>query len=193
MTKTKLYDKDEMLQKAMTLFWKQGFHATSMQELVNYLGINRSSIYDSFGSKKNLFDDALEFYCNSAREATLELLNNEPKVKNGIMKLLESSIFCVIDDIDKKGCFVVNTASELIPGDRELLLALIKNKEIFETIFYEYLLKGKENGEITSDVDLKIISHLVYTMLCGINIVAKIQDDRKCLVEQITLVMNLLD
>jgi TetR/AcrR family transcriptional repressor of nem operon len=193
MPKTKLYDKDEMLQKAMTLFWKQGFHATSMQELVNYLGINRSSIYDSFGSKKNLFDDALELYYNSAREATLELLNNEPKVKNGVMKLLESSIFCVIDDIDKKGCFVVNTASELIPGDRELLLALIKNKEIFETIFYEYLLKGKENGEITSDVDLKIISHLVYTMLCGINIVAKIQDDRKCLVEQITLVMSLLD
>jgi len=193
MPRIKSYDKDEILQKAINIFWKQGFHATSMQELVSHLGISRSSIYDSFGNKKNLFDEALELYCSNARKATLALLNNEVQVKSGLMRLLESSIFCVMDDIDKKGCFVVNTAAELIPGDSEILHALGKNKEIFETIFYDYLVKGKENGEITKDVDLKVISHLIYTLLCGINVVAKIKSDRKHLIEQITLVMALLD
>jgi TetR/AcrR family transcriptional repressor of nem operon len=193
MSRIKSYDKDEILQKAINIFWKQGFHATSMQDLVNHLGINRSSIYDSFVSKKNLFDEALELYCHTARKTTLKLLNDEPQVKAGIIRLLESSIFCVVDDEDKKGCFVVNTATEFIPGDAEILKAFGKNKELLETIFYDYLLKGKESGEITNDVDLKIVSHLIYTILCGINVVAKISSERDHLVEQISLVMGLLD
>ena len=54
MPRVKQFNEDEVLNKAMELFWKKGYNATSMQDIVDYLGINRASLYSTFGGKKNL-------------------------------------------------------------------------------------------------------------------------------------------
>ncbi|MEL6975424.1 MAG: helix-turn-helix domain-containing protein, partial [Bacteroidota bacterium] len=66
MPRTKQFDEKEVLKKAMELFWEKGFHATSIQDLVSHLGINRASLYDTFGGKDELFNTAFESYRHQA-------------------------------------------------------------------------------------------------------------------------------
>jgi len=89
----------------MNLFWKQGFHATSMQDIVQNVGLSRSSLYESFGSKQGLFDQALGNYCRTNREGVKALLSNEKSVKTGIRNLLESSIHCTISEIQPQSLY----------------------------------------------------------------------------------------
>ena len=62
MARSKEFDEKQALRKAMELFWQQGYEKTSMQELVDYMGIHRRSIYDTFGDKRTLFLSALSYY-----------------------------------------------------------------------------------------------------------------------------------
>ena len=62
MPRTKQFDEKEVLKNAMELFWEKGFHATSIQDLVSHLGINRASLYDTYGGKDELFNTAFETY-----------------------------------------------------------------------------------------------------------------------------------
>lgn len=193
MSRIKVYDDDEVLQQAMELFWKQGFHATSMQDLVNHLGLNRSSIYDGFGNKRKLFDQAFKRYCDTNRKQTSELLNNQTDTIEGIKTLFELNISCAINDCDNKGCFVVNTTTELIPTDDEIAKVLSKNKASYEKMFYNFLLAGQKKGDVSQDIDLKSVAGLIYTLLCGINVFAKIDRNRKKLLAQVDTVITILN
>ena len=193
MARTKSFNKDDVLERAMNLFWKQGFHATSMQDIVQNVGLSRSSLYESFGSKQGLFDQALGNYCRTNREGVKALLSNEKSVKTGIRNLLESSIHCTISDADKKGCFVVNSTTELVPGDDEMLKALSKNRASFEKVFFEFLQKGQATGEIPPNKDIKTLSGLIYTVFSGLNVIAKLEKSPKKLMAQIDQIVGLLD
>ena len=69
MPRPKSFDVDEVLDRAVDLFWVNGFAATSMADLVNHLGINRGSLYSTFGSKQELYERALERYLTRLTEA----------------------------------------------------------------------------------------------------------------------------
>lgn len=193
MARQKSFNKDEVLERAMNLFWKQGFHATSMQDIVQYVGLSRSSLYESFASKKGLFDQSLDNYCRINRDGVKALLSSEANVKDGLRMLLESSISCTIDDDDRKGCFVVNSTTELIPGDEELVKALAKNRAVFEKLFHDFLLQAQKKGQLAADKDVKALSGLIYTLFSGLNVMAKLDKSPKKLMAQVDLVLSLLD
>ncbi|MEE9437671.1 MAG: hypothetical protein V3V14_01645 [Saprospiraceae bacterium] len=98
-----------------------------------------------------------------------------------------------ISDKDKKGCFVVNTTTELIPGEIEMLNILQENKKLFEGIFYNFLLKGQQNGEISKSKNIKTISRLFYTFYSGLKVVAKVQSEPKELLNSVDEILMLLD
>ena len=141
MPKVKQFDEKKVLEEAMNLFWKKGYHATSIQDLVSNLGINRSSIYDTYGGKKELFDQSFELYRTEGMAGLAAFFKKQTSVKGGLQKLFESSIKESLSDSDKKGCFVVNTTTELIPGDEAIQTILEKNKAAYEKMFYK--LHGK--------------------------------------------------
>lgn len=97
-----------------------------------------------------------------------------------------------IPDKDKKGCFVVNTTTELIHGEKELLEIVQENKKIFERLFYNFLLKGQQSGEIAKSKNIKTISHLFYTLYSGIKVVSKIETNKKELTNSVNLALSLL-
>lgn len=194
MPRTKSFVEKDVLHKAMKLFWKKGYHATSMQNLVSALGINRASLYDTFGGKKKLFDQALELYCFNNKEDTLHFLNEQVSVKEGIRKLFEFAIIKATSDTNKKGCFVVNSTTEMIPEEDEgTKKILFDNKESFELIFYNFLLSGQKSGEISKNKDVKAIATLIYTLFSGINVVSKIESQKNNLLPTVDLVLSLLD
>lgn len=193
MARAKSFNKEDVVERAMNLFWRQGYHATSMQDIVKHVGLNRSSLYESFEGKKDLFDQSLDNYCRINRDGVKTLLENESRVKNGIRNLLRSSVACTLEDEERKGCFVVNSTTELVPGDEELIKALARNRVLFEKVFEGFLKKGIESGEIPPDKDIKTLSGVVYTLFSGLNVIAKLEKTPRKLFSQIDMVLELLD
>ena len=192
MPRVKLFDENEVLIKAMNLFWKQGYSATSIQELVNHLGINRASLYDTFGGKEELFKKAFQLYRKINIEGLSHFFEKQPNVKNGFSKLFNIAIEEAIADKDKKGCFVVNTTTELIPNDESLLNVLEENKQDIENLFYDYLKRGQDRGELSSNKNLKSLATLLFTLYNGIRVVSKIRPNKKELSDSINIALSLL-
>lgn len=193
MPRVKQFDEKEVLINAMNLFWKQGYAATSVQDLVDHVGINRASLYGTFGDKEELFKKTFDHYRKINLEQINQLFQNQPDVKAGFTKLFEMAIDETINDQDRKGCFVVNTTTELVPGNEEILNILKENKEQVEHLFSTYLRKGKDTGQISSDKDLKAIASLLYTLYNGLRVVAKTQPDRNELMSSVRVALSLLD
>ncbi|WP_298474009.1 TetR/AcrR family transcriptional regulator [uncultured Maribacter sp.] len=192
MPRVKLFDEKEVLIKAMHLFWKQGYAATSVQDLVNSLGINRASLYDTFGDKEKLFKKAFAYYRKINNDALVAFLKKYPNVKEGFTALFNASINEAVSDIDCKGCFVVNSIAELIPGDDHMVRLIQENQEFMEVTFFEYLKKGKENGQLKTTQDLKSLAYLLYTIQAGIKIVSKADVDKEKLLKSVEVGLSLL-
>lgn len=193
MARDKLFDENLILEKAMVLFWEKGYSGTSVQDMVSHLNVNRSSLYGTYGGKKELYNKALDLYCNNCNSSLVSFLDGKSGVKSTLRELFQDAISSSMGDKDRKGCFVVNTTTELIPGDDEVRQALIKNKNTVEKIFYEFLLSGQKSGEISKDKDTKIIAGLIYVVLCGINVAAKKEKNKKKLLSSVDMIFTLLD
>ena len=193
MPKVKLFDENIALEKAMELFWKKGYHATSIQDLVTYLGLSRSSIYDTYGGKKQLFYKAFALYRSTNTLKFTDFLKQEQQIKKGLKKVFQMAIEQSIADLDKKGCFVVNTTTELIPGEIEIETAILENKNTFVSLFYDFLVKGEKSGEIPRGKDLKSIAILLFTLYNGIKVISKIKPDSKEIMSAVDTILSLLD
>ncbi|MDX1332535.1 MAG: TetR/AcrR family transcriptional regulator [Robiginitalea sp.] len=193
MPRTKTFDEKAVLEKAMELFWTQGYHATSIQDLVDHLGINRASLYDTYGGKESLFQKAFRHYREQNTARIKQFLEQMPEVREGLGTLFNGAIKEAAADADRKGCFVVNTATELIPGDPTLLQVLAENKRTFEQLFYDYLKKGEETGQFPAGKNLRAIASLLFTLYNGLKVVSKVTPDPKQYQASIDEVLRLLD
>lgn len=193
MPRTKQFDEKEVLNKAMELFWEKGFHATSIQDLVSHLGINRASIYDTYGDKTTLFDRAFEQYRNLSFESLQNILHSETDVKKGFQKLFQ----LVIDDVKSgdcsKGCFVVNTITELVPGDSVLQEKLVENSARTEQLFAEYIRKGIQSGHLTTTKNPEDIAFTLFTLFSGLRVMSKIEQNPKKLKNMVVTGLAILD
>lgn len=193
MPRTKQFNEEEVLNKAMELFWEKGFHATSMQDLVSHLGINRASLYDTFGGKEELFDRAFEQYRRTTGGWLEQLFLNEPSIKQGFKKMFEAAINEAASDECRKGCFVVNTTTELVPGNEKMQETLLAHKNHVENLFIGYAQQGINNGEISSSKNAQELGLMLYTLYNGIRVVSKVDTDSQKLQKAINSALSILD
>ena len=111
MARQKEFDRNEALQKAMEVFWSHGFEAASIQELVEHMGINRQSLYDTYGDKHALYLQALDRYREVEGRKMVELLEQPGSVKKNLRQLFEIAIEKALSN--RRGCFMGNATSEL--------------------------------------------------------------------------------
>lgn len=174
MPKEKRFCEQEVLEKAMHLFWQKGYYNTSMKDLVNHLGISRSSLYDTFkGGKKELYDKALALYRASNNQGFGEFLAQIEDIKQGLRMIFQKIIEDDVNDDDCKGCLVVNTTTELVPEDEKSQKVVTEHKNQMEDIFYQLLKKGVDTGQISKDKDIKTIARLLYTLMSGLRVIGK--------------------
>jgi len=193
MPRVKLFDEDAVLEKATELFWKNGYTATSIQDMVDHLGINRASLYDTFGGKRSLFIKAFAAYRMGNAVKVRKFFAAHPDVRKGLRDFMCLSIRNTLQDADRKGCLVVNTTTELIPGDDEIRAVLEENKNVMQQLFLDYLQTGVDDGQIDADKDLEAIVSLIYTVHNGMQVVAKVESDRNKLNTTIDMALSLLD
>ena len=193
MPRVKLFNEEEVLQKTINLFWEKGYNNTSIQDLVNHLGINRGSLYDTFGGKRELFDKAFKQYLSTNNNSLITFFESQDSVKKGFKKFYEIPLNAAVTDKGNRGCFAVNTITEMLPEDKIMQDILIKNRQIIEMAFYDFLKKGVASGEIDVKKDLKKIAGFLYSLLNGLLVTAKINFNKKELLETIETGLLVLD
>lgn len=192
MARTKAFDRQEVLTKAMELFWKKGYHATSIQDLVDHLGINRGSIYATFIGKDELYQEAITLYRSQNISALKEFLQEYPIVKDGIKALMLRNLDQVKCDPDNKGCFIVNCTTEYLPTHDYAIDIIAENKSKFIETMSAYIQYGIDDGQISSQSNAVSLANLVYTFFSGMMVVSKSAKDYSEIENSIDLVMELM-
>jgi TetR/AcrR family transcriptional repressor of nem operon len=193
MARTKDFDENEVLTKAIQLFWHKGYNGTSMQDLVDGLGISRSSLYDTYTDKHTLFVKALESYQNSGACQMSEIINNSVSAKETIKQLLRMAIGDLLGDKQHRGCFMVNAEVEVAPHDKEVNDLVCKNDQQMEEAFYQVIQKGKDSGEIKNQQDARALARFIFNAVKGMRVTAKSTADKSVFDDIIKLTISALD
>lgn len=176
MPRKKEFDTQAVIEKAMFVFWENGYEHTSMQDLVDAMGIHRRSIYDTFGDKHKLFLLTLKHYESLIGQSVQVNLKEEMSIQEKL-----KAMFSVIvnEDNNRAGCLIVNTAAELSNIDplvKEEVEALFERER---QSLYQLLVKGQLHGEISAETDGEDLADYLHNALVGIRVLAKTTDDSK--------------
>lgn len=193
MGRTKDFDEDEVLQKAMNLFWHKGYNGTSMQDLVDGLGISRSSMYDTFGDKHTLFMRSLENYKKIATAEMKTIVDNAPTAKAAIRRMFEYTVTELLRDDQHKGCFLVNAGVEMAPHDTEVNKVLCENDRQLEHYFNDAIKKGQSSGEISNGQSSHALAQFILNTIKGMRVTAKSAADKKVFKDIVEVTMKVLD
>ncbi len=192
MARTKDFDETEVLTKAIQLFWHKGYNGTSMQDLVDSLGISRSSLYDTYTDKHTLFVKALESYQNTGAANIQKIINHSGSAKETVKELLKFAINELLGDKQHKGCFMVNAEVEVAPHDAEVNSLVCKNDQQMEEAFYQVIQRGKDNGEIKNQQDARALARFIFNAVKGMRVTAKSTTDKAVFDDIITLTISAL-
>ena len=158
--------------KAMRLFWVHGYKATSIQDLVDGMGIGRGSLYGTFGGKRSLFMRALRHYDQDRADFLRKLSTSKPP-RQAVLNPFESVADAVLDQGSRDGCFLVNTALELSAHDAEIGSMVADGFTDAEGFFRTMIEKGQASKEISASVDPTSTAHTLHTLLLGMLVLAR--------------------
>ncbi len=193
MARHKEFDRNEALHKAMEVFWSRGYEAASIQDLVKHMGINRQSLYDTFGDKHALYLQALDRYREVESRKVFELLERPGSVKKTLRQLFEGVVEKALCDRQRRGCFMGNAMSELAGRCKETAARTCTNMAAADEAFYRALLRGKKVGELKAVRDPRAVARFLYSSLQGVVLMAKATQDRKTLEDVVKITLSVLD
>lgn len=148
----KNFDANETLTKAMHAFWSRGYEATSISDLVECMGINRGSLYATFGDKRSLFIRSLRQYSAVHLHDWIATLSQAHGPRRAIISAFDRAVASVVEGGFRDGCFLINTALELSPHD-EQVSEIVRNCLIeMETFFRDRIEQGQSEGDIPDHV-----------------------------------------
>lgn len=163
----KRFDIDETLTRAMQTFWTHGYEATSMQDLVTATGVNRASLYATYGDKRELFLTALRKYDGEVRQRTLTELGQTLSPSNAIRAIFDKFIGQTQVTNGNWGCFLVNTALELAAHDPELAEMVNRAQDEIEAFLLAMIRKGQASGEFSAQGDAAMLAHQALAAFLG--------------------------
>ncbi len=185
------FDREETLSKAMELFWERGYKATSIEDLVDRMGIKRGSIYNTFGDKHSLFIAAVEYYAKEVTSRTIKILESPGSPLENI-KLFFETIVNTPSDKKKRGCLISNTVVELAPHDEKVADTVRIILERIQNAFLHCLDKAVELGELPEDTDTKVLSHFLATSTHGLIVTGKSAVDNKQMKDVVDVILSTL-
>jgi TetR/AcrR family transcriptional regulator, transcriptional repressor for nem operon len=192
MPRTKNFAADEMIEKAKHLFQLKGYEGTGMQELVDTLGISRSSLYDTFGDKHQLYCKTLEAYCDENAHS----LAKEAALAENPLQFLHFVFDTVIEqskkDVNKKGCYVVNAIVEFSDRNVDVKEIIDKNNKAFEKMLEQLIIKAQTQKQIAKDKNPKQIARFLFNTIYGIRVSAKSNVSTKELKETAAIALSIL-
>lgn len=191
MGRAKAFEEQDVLEKAMRLFWEQGYEKTSMQDLVEHMGIHRRSLYDTFGDKHQLFLKSMELYGKQIYAAIVQEVKQASTAREGIHAIFR---FVIERSEDRPpGCMLVNTAVEL--GIRDEQADGMANEGFMRTeeLFVELIRKGQETGEFSRSLEANETAEGLHNALIGLRVLARTTTNKEKMYRIADMSLKILD
>lgn len=192
MGRNKQFDKHAALDEAMELFWARGYHATSIRDLVDNLGVNRQSLYDTFGGKDALYLAVLARYRELQALPMRRSLEREGPVGEALREYFRTLIDALMKN-EGKGCLMANTATELAGRDETIFRLCQASAREQETTFAGMLTRAQAAGEIDADRPVLPLARFLVSTINGLAVTAKATRDRKVLDDVVKVALSALD
>lgn len=190
MARTKEFEPLEALDAAMELFWRKGYEAASMRELLDAMGIGRGSFYDTFGDKHTLFLSALDRFREVRTLWVEEALRWEGL--GGVEEVFRRSLDGLYQFRPPRGCLLANSAVELAPHDPEVAARISDSIGRTEDAFQGALERAGNRGEIPSDSDPRALARFLVNTLHGLRVLARAGADRETLEDTVRVALGAL-
>ena len=181
MPRPKEFDPDKALEKAMQVFWRKGYEATSVQDLVDQMGINRFSLYATFGDKHRLFLSALNRYQQKLVSENLRALEHSQEGLQAIRRFFQASVEWALAQKSCQGCLMTNSTVELAAHDKDAAAIVRASLKRIEEAFYKALLRAREKGEIGESQNLRDYARFLTNNAQGLGVLTKVRPDRRVL------------
>ncbi|MGW5115209.1 TetR/AcrR family transcriptional regulator [Streptomyces noursei] len=183
MARPRKFEEARAVDAAMQAFWAAGYEATSTQDLCDATGLGRSSIYNAFTSKHDLFERALARYMEHKNAELAELLDDDARTAR---QKLRAVLQRIIDEEftrypDGRGCLVVNTAIEVSSHDASVAATLERDYGVRLEMLRAVIESGQRDGDIAADRDSRTLAHLLIAAVGGIRVSARAGVDRPTL------------
>ena len=189
MARPKAFNEEEVLDKAVAVFWAKGYEATSMQDLVDAMGIQRGSLYAAFGSKQQLFLQSLDRYGKVVIKQFLDILESKPSAIESIELFFAQLVEHLLTAGPLRSCLVTNSAIERGLRDEETKQQVLNLLNELEQGFYQALQRAREKGEISTDLDINKLANFLTSSMQGLLVMGKVCSERSVLegINQMTL------
>lgn len=171
--RSKKFDPDAVLRAALDLFWRHGYAATSVADLVGHLRIGKASLYATFGDKHALYLKALDRYTQDESRLLEELSQPGPALPAVRALVWRCAAASSAEDTSRLGCFVTNTASELCPHDADAARCVERSWDHLETLLHAALLRARAQGELPPGRDPRALARLLLVLMQGLRVVGK--------------------
>ena len=174
------YEPEVALGKALGLFRKDGFAATSLDDLSAATGMNRPSLYAAFGDKRELYIKSYERYRTDARAVMIEIFRGELPIRERLERIYAAALDIYLGDASEpKGCFTVMTAASEAVADPEIRALVLDGFADLDTAFASCFRRAKEKGELPSSADPVVLAQLASATIHTIAIRSRARVARK--------------
>lgn len=168
----KEFDPNEIVDAAMHVFWQRGYSATSIQDLVEGTELGRSSIYNAFGSKHELYEHTLRRY-QELKAAKIAVLSGPGPIQERVRLLLMDVVEEELSDDKGLGCMTANAALELAGHDETVAAIVSENLNGLASALFEALSRAQESGEIAPDKDARALSRFMLNTIQGMRVLSR--------------------
>lgn len=167
------FDPDQALKSAMSLFWRKGYEATSLQDLLQATGLSKSSLYQTFGSKHALFERSVDRY---RRDLVSEMREMLTQARSG-RTFIDQALLGVAGETRgrnaRRGCLVMNTASEFAQRDPDIAKLVKQGTRAFAEVFEAAIVQAQKEGDIPPETDAKLVAKYLVSSLSGLKTMVK--------------------
>jgi TetR/AcrR family transcriptional repressor of nem operon len=193
MARPKEFDPDAAAQEAMEAFWERGYAATSVNDLLAEMGLNRGSLYGTFGDKKQLFLAALDRYEAQRGDELRRMLERPGSPKAAIVDFIHMAADCCTSEEGRRGCLAGKAAMELAPHDSDVADWLKKFHRRNIDLVARAIARGQQQGEINAELEPRAAARFLLNALGGLRLLGTMSPSESEVQDVVELTLKVLD
>lgn len=186
------FDEEQVLDQAMKMFWRQGYAATSVKDLVRETGLNPGSLYEAFGDKHDLFIAAINRYRGSIVQRRLEEMERPGPGRDRIAGFFEDLVRFSTGEGRLMGCLMTNSAIELGAHDRDVAVLVAANLAEMESAFRRLVERGQHDGSVANTDPAADIARYLVVGVQGLRVMSKANPDPGALRTVVRQILSVL-
>jgi TetR/AcrR family transcriptional repressor of nem operon len=193
MARPREFDERSALQHAMQVFWRKGYEATSVADLLKATGLSKSSLYQTFTDKRTLFLSALDAYRQHRMTYLRTQLNDGRPARESIQGFFREILQHAADKERPYGCMNCNEAVELGPDDAEVRKLVAADFQAVEDLFCDAIQRGQRDGSIRNQENARTLARFLTVNLQGLQVMARARGDARRITDNVKVMMTSFD